>query len=381
MMPGALRWRNFLWQAALLLLVAFLIYGAATNAYVNLQRQNVALGWGFLENTAGFAISQTLIEYSELSTYFDAFVVGLLNTLLVAALGIVFASILGFVIGIARLSPNWLVAKLALVYIEFIRNVPLVLQLVFWYTAVLGALPAPRQSLSVADAFFLSNRGLLVPRILLDENFVFVLWAFVLAIVIAIGLRLYSRQLQAATGRRLPVLRAGLASILVVPVLAYYAAGQPVTLDYPQLQGFNFTGGTQMLPEFVALLLGIVLYTAAFIAEIVRAGVQAVPKGQLEAAYASGLARRHVLRLVVVPQALSLIIPPLTSQYLNLIKNSSLAVAVGYPELFTVAGTINNQTGQAIEVIVITMGVYLLLTLGTSALMNIYNARMALVER
>lgn len=380
-MPETIRWRNLIWQAAVVLLVGFLAYEAASNAYENLQRQNIAGGWSFLDRTAGFAISQTLIPYSEVSSYGRAFVVGLLNTLLVAAIGIVLATLLGFIVGIARLSQNWLVAKIALCYVEFIRNVPLVLQLMFWYTAVLVPLPGPRDSIIFFNSFFLNSRGLFVPYAITGEAFSFVCYAFLAAVAAVIALRIYAHRMQITTGRIVPVFFPSLVFLLALPLSAYFVTGGPVTWSHPELQGFNFRGGTRIIPEFVALLLGLVLYTAAFIAEIVRAGIQAVPRGQPEAALALGISRRRTMRLVIVPQALRIIIPPLTSQYLNLIKNSSLAVAVGYPELFTVAGTINNQTGQAVEVIAITMGVYLFLSLTTSAFMNWYNARIALVER
>ncbi len=380
-MPERIRWRDLIWQAAVLLLVGFVIYEASTNAYDNLQRQNIAGGWGFLNNVAGFALSQTLIPYSELSTYGRAFVVGLLNTLMVAAIGIVLATLLGFIVGIARLSQNWLFSKIALCYVEFIRNVPLVLQLMFWYSAVLVPLPGPRDSIRLLDMFFLNNRGLFVPYAVFGENFVFVVAAFLVALAAVITLYLYARRRQEKAGDIIPLTIPALVILVSLPLCAYFVTGGPVTWVFPELRGFNFSGGSRVIPEFVALLLGLVLYTAAFIAEIVRAGIQAVPRGQTEAALALGVSRRKTTSLVVVPQALRIIIPPLTSQYLNLIKNSSLAVAVGYPEFVTVAGTINNQTGQALEVIAITMAVYLFLSLSTSAFMNWYNARIALVER
>jgi general L-amino acid transport system permease protein len=379
--PGALRLKNLFWQGVVLLAVILLLYAAATNAYENMQRQHIAAGWGFLGNTAGFALSQTLIAYSEVSTYGRAFVAGLLNTLLVAALGIIFATVLGFVIGIARLSHNWLVNRLALCYVELTRNVPLVLQLMFWYRAVFVPLPGPRDSLSLWNMFFLNGRGLFVPTPIVHESFSFVVWALVAAGALSFILWRFARNLQAKTGRILPVWQISLLLIIALPLITYYLLGEPLEWNYPELAGFNFTGGTRIIPEFVALLLGLTLYTAAFIAEIVRSGIQAVQRGQAEAALALGLSRNKTTRLIVLPQALRLIIPPLTSQYLNLTKNSSLAVAIGYPDLFTVAGTINNQTGQAIEVIVLTMGVYLTLSLLTSAVMNAFNARFALVER
>ncbi len=380
-MPDIHRWRNIVWQLCALLVVVLIIYTATTNAYENLQRQHIAAGWAFLNNTAGFAISQTLIAYSEVSTYGRAFVAGLLNTLLVSSLGIILATLLGFAVGLARLSHNWLLSKLALCYVETLRNIPLVLQLMFWYSAVLVPLPPPRDSFSLAGMIYLNGRGLFIPAPVPHENFSYVLWALAAGLFLTVALWRISKIRQKETGRALPV---GIwAPVLIVglPALAYYLAGQPLEWNLPHLSGFNFTGGSRIIPEFVALLLGLVLYTAAFIAEVVRAGIQAVPHGQKEAARALNLPQAVVTRTVVMPQALRVIIPPLANQYLNLTKNSSLAVAIGYPELFTVAGTINNQTGQAIEVIAITMAVYLTLSLSIVGITNAANARFKLVER
>jgi general L-amino acid transport system permease protein len=374
--------RGLVFQAALIVFVGVLIYIGASNAIRNLQAQNIASGFGFLENTAGFAISQTLIPYSVTSTYGDAFIVGLLNTLLVAAIGIVLATILGFIIGIARLSSNWLVAKVATAYVEIVRNLPLLLQLLFWYFAVVKSLPSPRESFGPWAGTYLNIRGLFMPRPVFGPGS----WLFDLAIVVAIVaivvIYRWARKRQMATGQQFPILWTSLALFFGLPLFALVVTGFPVTFDMPELTGFNFTGGMRMEPEFVALLLGLVIYTASFIAEIVRAGIQAVSHGQSEAAGALGFRRGLTLRLVVIPQAMRVIIPPLTNQYLNLTKNSSLAVAIGYPDLVSVfAGTVLNQTGQAVEVIFITMLVYLTISLLTSAFMNWFNLRMALVER
>jgi general L-amino acid transport system permease protein len=344
--------RAFLYQLALLALALWLGYEFVLNAKANLAAQRITSGFGFLDQTAGFSVNQSLIPYSESDTYGRVFLVGLLNTLLVAGLGIVLATILGFVVGIARLSPNWLVARLAGTYVELIRNLPLLFQILFWYLAVLRALPGPRQSISLFGEVFLNNRGIIVQR------------------------------RQARTGEQFPVLWIGCALIVGLPLAVLAATGFPIGFQKPELRGFNFVGGVRLIPEFVALLIALTTYTAAFIAEVVRAGVLAVPRGQTEAASALGLRRGLTLRLIVVPQALRVIVPPLTNQYLNLTKNSSLAVAVGYPDLFAVfAGTALNQTGQAIEIIAITMAVYLVISLLTSALMNWYNARLRIVER
>jgi general L-amino acid transport system permease protein len=375
--------RSVAYQVALAAIIGLLVYGAVTNAIEHLRRAHIASGFGFWNQAAGFDISQTLIEYSaSVSTYGRAFWVGLLNTLLVAGIGIIFATIVGFIIGIARLSTNWLVAKAATGYVEIIRNIPLLLQLLFWYNAVLKALPDIRESIRIPGGGFLNNRGLMLPSPVFAPGFVAVEIAFAVAIVAIVAFAIWAHRRQERTGQQAPVFLIGLALIVGLPVAALLAAGFPVSFEYPQAGRFNITGGMDVLPEFAALLLGLVIYTAAFIAEVVRAGILAVSKGQVEAAGSLGLRPGPTLRLIVVPQAMRVIIPPLTSQYLNLIKNSSLAVAIGYPDLVQVfTGTVLNQTGQAVEVVAITMLVYLTISLVTSLLMNIYNRRMALVER
>jgi len=375
--------RSVAYQLALAAIIGLLVYGAVTNAVEHLRRAHIASGFGFWNQAAGFDISQTLIDYSaSVSTYGRAFWVGLLNTLLVAGIGIIFATVLGFVIGIARLSRNWLVAKAATSYVEIIRNIPLLLQLLFWYNAVLKALPDIRESIHIPGGGFLNNRGLMLPSPVLAPGFIAVEIAFAVAVIAIVAFAIWARRRQARTGQQAPVFLIGLALVVGLPVAALLAAGFPVSFDYPQAGRFNITGGMDVLPEFAALLLGLVIYTAAFIAEVVRAGILAVSKGQVEAAGSLGLRPGPTLRLIVVPQAMRVIIPPLTSQYLNLVKNSSLAVAIGYPDLVQVfTGTVLNQTGQAVEVVAITMLVYLTISLVTSLLMNLYNRRMALVER
>jgi general L-amino acid transport system permease protein len=373
--------RQVAWQVALLLALVFALVWVVQNVAANLRRQNIASGFDFLGRVSGFDVSQSLIEYSNLSTYGRAFWVGLLNTLLVAVLGIVSATVLGFVVGIARLSSNWLIAKLAAAYVEIVRNVPLLLQLFFWYAAVLQTLPSPRQSYVLPGGAFLNVRGLYLPAPVAQPGFGAVALALAAGLVLAIGVWLWARRHQVLTGERFPAFWTGLAAIIGLPLAVFLAVGSPLRFDYPQLQGFNFQGGITVLPELMALLLGLSIYTASFIAEIVRAGILGVPKGQTEAAQALGLSRGLTLRLVVVPQATRIVIPPLTSQYLSLIKNSSLAVAIGYPDFVSVTGTVLNQTGQAVEVILMTMGVYLAISLLTSMFMNWFNRRMALVER
>jgi general L-amino acid transport system permease protein len=373
--------RQVIWQAMLLAVLAFAAYWVVNNVIDNLRRQNIASGFDFLGRISGFDVAQSLIEYSNVSTYGRAFWVGLLNTMLVAGLGIVAATVIGFIVGIARLSSNWLIAKLAAAYVEVVRNVPLLLQLFFWYFAVLKNLPAPRQSYTLPGGAYFNVRGLYLPAPVFQPGFEIVVGALVTGIVAAAALRWWARRRQLLTGQRLPLLWPSLALLVGLPLVACLAAGAPVTLDYPELRGFNFQGGIAILPELIALLLGLAIYTASFIAEIVRAGILGVPKGQTEAAQALGLSRGLALRLVILPQATRIVIPPLTNQYLNLTKNSSLAVAIGYPDFVSVTGTILNQTGQAVEVILMTMGVYLALSLLTSLFMNWFNRRMALVER
>jgi general L-amino acid transport system permease protein len=374
--------RRAAYQVLLFAALALATYWVVNNVAENLRRQNIASGFEFLGRTSGFDVSQSLIEYSNVSTYGRAFWVGLLNTLLVAALGIVAATVIGFVVGIARLSSNWLIAKLAAAYVEIARNLPLLLQLFFWYFAVLKSLPGPRQSYVLPGGAYLNLRGLYLPAPVLRPGFEAVAIALVAGVLVAIGLWLWARRRQAQTGQRFPVLGASLLAIAGPPLAAYLAAGSPLGFEYPELKGFNFQGGITILPELLALLLGLSIYTASFIAEIVRAGILGVPKGQTEAAQAVGLSKGQTLRLVVIPQASRIIIPPLTSQYLNLTKNSSLAVAIGYPDFVSVfTGTVLNQTGQAVEVILMTMAVFLTLSLLTSLLMNWFNRRMALVER
>ena len=374
--------RQIAWQVALLALLAFAAAWIVNNAAENLRRQNIASGFDFLDRTAGFDIAQSLIAYSNTSTYGRAFWVGLLNTLLVAGLGIAGATAIGFVVGIARLSSNWLIARLAGAYVEVLRNLPLLLQLFFWYFAVLKSLPSPRQSYALPGGAFLSVRGLNLPAPVLEPGFGMVAGAFAAGLVLAVAIWWWARHRQALTGKRFPVLRSALLAVVGLPLAAFLVAGAPIEVDYPVLRGFNFQGGIAVQPELIALWLGLATYTASFIAEIVRAGILGVPKGQTEAAQALGLSRGQVLRLVIIPQATRIVIPPLTNQYLNLTKNSSLAVAIGYPDFVSVfAGTVLNQTGQAIEVILMTMGVYLALSLLTSLFMNWFNSRMALVER
>ena len=375
-------YRGIAAQALVAIALILLIGWFANNTIENLRRANIASGFDFLWNRAGFDIAQRLVSYTADDTYARAFVVGLLNTLLVAAVGIVLATLLGFVAGIARLSKNALLSGIAAVYVETLRNIPVLLQLLFWYRAVLAVLPAPRQAIELPVGSSLSNRGLLLPQLVWGDGALATLVALGVAIVAVIALAVWARRRQMATGQPFPTFVVGLAILVALPLAVFLVTGMPVTVEFPELKGFNFVGGFHILPEFLALLLGLTLYTATFIAEIVRAGILAVPRGQTEAAYALGLRPGMTLRQVVIPQAMRVIIPPLTNQYLNLTKNSSLAVAIAYPDLVSVfAGTVLNQTGQAVEAIFLTMMVYLVISIVTSLFMNWFNRRVALVER
>ncbi len=360
---------------------AFFLY-IINNALTNMEQRGITTGFGFLEDPAGFGIIQTLIPYDETYSYGRTFFVGLLNTILVSIMGIFLATILGFAIGIARLSQNWLIAKVASTYIEIFRNLPLLLQIFFWYFAVLRVLPSPRNSLSMGEAVFFNVRGLYIPAPITESAFIAVWIALAIAIIIVIGMYRYEHKLQKETGKTFPLFLPSVGIVIGLPLIVFFLAGSPMTWEYPELRGFNFTGGITIIPELMALLVALTIYTAAFIAEVVRSGIEAIPRGQSEAANALGLTNGQRLRLIIIPQAMRVIIPPLTNQYLNLTKNSSLATAIGYPDLVSVfAGTTLNQTGQAVEIIFMTMAVYLTLSLTTSALMNWYNKRIALVER
>ncbi|MBB4192604.1 general L-amino acid transport system permease protein [Rhizobium aethiopicum] len=376
------RIRGIAYQAALAASLVVVIAAIATQTVSNMKRRGIPLTFDFWTHTSGFQINQTLIPYDTLSTYGQAFWVGVANTLLVSALGIVLATIIGFLIGISRLSRNWIAAKVATSYIEVIRNIPLLLQLLFWYNAVLKPLPAPKASISLPGGIYLNNRGIIMPTVEFLAGAGCFAVAILAGVAVAVAFAVYARAFQKRTGKQLPVLLVTIFSLIGPPLLAYSAVGSPWTFTYPELRGFNFRGGQQVYPEFAALLIGLSVYTASFIAEIVRGGIQAVSRGQTEAAHALGLPQGKTLRLVVVPQALRIIIPPLTSQYLNLIKNSSLAVFIGYPDLVQVfAGSVLNQTGAAVQVMAITLAVYLVISLITSAAMNAFNQSFALVER
>jgi general L-amino acid transport system permease protein len=373
--------RAIFYQLLTLAVVGMVAYYLISNTMANLARQNIATGFGFLEKESAFEIGESLISYSASDTYARALWVGVLNTLKVSFIGIVITVILGTIIGVARLSTNWLVSKLAGVYIEVMQDIPVLLQLFFWYAIFYENLPSPRQALNPVAGVFLSNRGFMFPVPESHPAYRYMLLAFGVACIAVWGLRRWARRRQARTGRIFPIIRVSALILVGLPLMVWTFFGAPTRMDVPELSGFNFNGGISLSPEFGALLLGLVLYTAAFVAEIVRAGIQSVSHGQREAAESLGLKPGMVLNLVILPQALRVIIPPLTSQMLNLTKNSSLAVAIGYPDFVSVANTTINQTGQAIEGVLLIMACYLCFSLLTSLFMNWYNKKMALVER
>jgi general L-amino acid transport system permease protein len=373
--------RGIALQVVLVGVILGLIAFLAHNTVVNLRRQNIASGFGFLDREAAFGIGETLIAYSPADTYARAFLVGLVNTLYVSAIGIVLATILGTVIGLARLSSNWLVAKLAQIYVETFRNIPLPLQLLFWWALLRGGAPSPREAWQPLPGIFISKRGIVFPVPFAEAAYFWMAMAFAAGLAIAFFVRRWARKRQERTGQQFPTGWVGIGLALGLPAVVFIAGGMPLRLDVPALRGFNFAGGTAVSPEFGALLIGLVIYTGSFIAEIVRAGILAVSWGQSEAAMALGLRPGQRMRLVVLPQALRVIVPPMTSEYLSLTKNSSLAVIIGYPDLVSIANTTLNQTGQAVEGIAMIMAVYLAISLVISLVMNLYNRSVALVER
>ncbi len=377
MLGGKAGWNGIILQILFVAVLVWVGYEIVANARSNLAAQRITSGFGFLNNTAGFDVNQTLISYSGSDSYSRVLIVGVLNTLLVSVIGIVLATILGFLVALGRLSPNALLSRVSGAYVELIRNLPLLFQILFWYLAVLAALPGPRQSISLFSTFFLNNRGFIVPRPIEEPGFMPFVIALGVAIVVSVGLHHYARRELFLRGHVMRIWPWVLGLLIGLPLIAALVFGVPISFEVPALKGFNFAGGSRIIPELVALTLALTMYTASFIAEVVRAGILSVHKGQMEAGLSLGLSRGTVLRLIVVPQALRVILPPLTNQYLNLTKNSSLAVAIGYPDLVSVfAGTTMSQTGQAIEIIGITMGVYLALSLITSAMMSFYSWRL-----
>ena len=373
--------RAIFFQFITLCMVGLLAYYLTSNTIHNLKKQNIATGFGFLHKTSSFEIGESLISYSAASSYGRALIVGALNTLYVSSIGVIITIILGTIIGVARLSTNWLVSKLAAIYIEVFQDIPVLLQLFFWYSLFYTTLPTPRNALHPLPGVILCNRGVTFTVPKSDPAYGYMAIAFLAGCVIVYLIRRWANKRRDKTGQLFPVFRVSIGVLVALPLATWWLAGAPTALSTPKLVGFNFTGGKNLSPEFIALLLGLVLYTAAFVAEVVRAGIQSVSKGQTEAAMALGLRPPMVLNLVILPQALRVIIPPLTSQMLNLTKNSTLAVAIGYPDFVSVANTTINQTGQAIEGVALIMVLYLIFSLLTSAIMNWYNKKAALVER
>ncbi|MCD4742685.1 MAG: amino acid ABC transporter permease [Desulfobacteraceae bacterium] len=373
--------RSILYQIGSACLFAFVAWYLVSNTMANLERQSIATGFGFLNNEAAFEIGESLIEYSAADRYARALSVGFLNTLLVSFIGVILTVILGTFIGVARLSKNWLINKCAAIYIELFQDIPVLLQLFFWYAFFYEMLPSPRDALSPVKGLFLCNRGLIFGIPQSHPVYKYMAIAVIIAVIVIFFLKKWAKKRQDFTGKAFPVFFTSIFLLIGFPFICWLFGGTPTDMNIPVLKGFNFKGGLTISPEFAALLLGLVLYTAAFVAEVVRAGIQSVNRGQTEAAKAVGLKSGQVLNLIILPQALRVIIPPLTSQMLNLTKNSSLAVAIGYPDFVSVAGTAINQTGQAIEGVMLIMVVYLIFSLSTSAFMNWYNTKMALVER
>jgi general L-amino acid transport system permease protein len=375
------RKRGIVAQVVTIAVVVGFFWFLFANMLDNQRRLGVPLSLGFLNGTAGFQVSFSLIPITLDSSILTVIKTGIINTLLASVISVVVASFLGFLVGVLRLSTNWLIARLATVYIEIVRNIPLLVQLLFWYIAITKLLPNVRQSIMMGSEIALNVRGLFVPKPVPGDGSWVILAALIVAVVAAVVIRRWATQRQKATGRQFPAIWAGVALIVVLPILANLVAGSPVTWDPPVLKGFNFQGGVSLPPELVALVMGLSVYTSAYIAEIVRGGIIAVSHGQTEAALALGLRPSRNLRLVVIPQALRVITPPLTSQYLNILKNSTLAGATGFPDLYAVIGTSQNQTGRAVECVAILMVFYLVVSLLISLFMNWYNKRIALVER
>jgi len=376
------KFRSIFFQTLVIGLFALGIYFIVQTTGYNLEKRNIATGWRFLTDPAGFDISfSPFIDFKSTDTHLDVYFVGVLNTLLVSFCGCIAATILGFLVGIIRLSSNWLLVRVAYIYVEFTRNVPLLLQIILWYS-ILIQLPRVKQSLEFLDIFFISNRGIYSPRPIFENGFSYVFIAIVLALISSFFLRRWAKKRQDQTGKQFPVATSALGMIIFVPLLLYFILGSPLSFDYPALKGFNFKGGMVIRPEFIAMFLALTIYTAAFISETVRSGILSVTKGQREASASLGLKKSWIMRLIIIPQALRVIVPPLTSQYLNLTKNSSLGIAVGYADLVHGFGGISlNQTGQAIECMVIVMATYLTISLTISVFMNIYNRSIQFKEK
>jgi len=371
--------RAFLFQAVALVAIVYFFYSAIDNMFVNIESRGIKTGFGFLEAESGFDIAEYLIDYSSVSSNLTVFYVGLINTIVVSIVGIIFASLIGLIIGIARLSNNWLIAKLAGGYIELFRNIPILLQILFWYNIALISFPHPRKSIEFFDMVFVNLRGVYMPKPIAEDGFTWVLIALLLGLVLKVLIKRFFNKKHDDTGIKTQTLGYSLLLIFGLPVVVFLILGSPLHFDYPALKGFNFRGGMSLSPEFLSLAFALSVYTATYIAEAIRSGIESVDKGQKEAAAAMGLTQAQSLKLVVLPQALRVAIPPIINQYLNLTKNSSLAAAIGYSELVsTFAGTVLNQVGQAVEIIMMTMAVYLTISLVISLILNIVNHKMSI---
>ena len=376
------KFRAIIIQTIVVGLLAYGLYWIVQTTAYNLEKRNIATGFGFLNDPAGFDISFTpFFSFVATDSHFNVYLVGLVNTLLISVVGCIAATFLGFFVGITRLSSNWLLSKIAYVYVEITRNIPLILQLLFWY-ALLINLPRVKNSIAIGETFFLNNRGFLSPQPIPGDNFIYVTVTIILTIIASIIFARWAKKTQEKTGKQYPVALINIFSIILFPVIIYFISGSPMEFERPVLKGFNFVGGMQMPPEFVAMFLGLSIYTASFISEIVRAGILSVGKGQIEAANSLGLSQKVIMNLIIIPQAMRVIVPPLTSQFLNLTKNSSLGIAIGYADLVHGFGGISlNQTGQAIECMAIVMATYLVISLLISFFMNIYNRSIQLEGR
>jgi general L-amino acid transport system permease protein len=374
-------YRGWIYQSLLLIFLVGFFYTIVSNTLANMEAQGIKSGFSFLNTSAGFDVLMSLVAFETTDSYLKVFTIGILNTVLVSVVGIIFATILGFIFGIAYFSKNYLIRKISIIYVEIFRNIPVILQVIFWYT-IFNALPIARESINIGDSIFFNVTGLYIPQLVGESGSGFVYGAIVAAIIGVFIMKRWTTKRQEATGVQFPVLWSSLALLMGLPLLALLVSGVPFHLDYPSLQGFNFSGGTTIIPEFMALAVALSIYTGAFIAEAVRAGIQSVPQGQTEAARSIGLKESKIMSLIIVPQAMRVITPMLNSEYQSLVKNTTIATAIGYPELFTVfAGSALNQVGQAVEIMFMTLAIYFALNMTISFVMNHFNKRSELTTR
>ncbi len=375
------KYRGWIYQAFLALFLIGFFYTIVTNTLDNMAAQGIKSGFSFLNTSAGFDVLMTLIPFDTTDSYFRIFTIGILNTILVSIIGIFFSTLLGFIFGIAYFSPNFLIKKIAIFYVEIFRNIPVILQVIFWYT-IFNSLPIARESINLGDSIFLNVTGLYLPKLVGDPGSAYVYSSIVLAILCVVFLRYWAKKRQENTGEQFPVLPTSLAILAGLPLVSLFLSGVPFHFDYPELKGFNFKGGITVIPELMSLAVALSIYTGAFIAEAVRAGIQSVPNGQTEAARSLGLKESKIMSLIIVPQSMRVITPMLNSEYQSLVKNTTVATAIGYPELFTVfAGSALNQVGQAVEIMFMTLAIYFLINMVISFVMNHFNKRTQLNSR